>query len=191
MLLACSLVFFILRRAQRERRKNEFIGFFRFLSRSLFASQDARDVHLMLLIYEPVLKTILINVSLKAIELTFFLFFLSCAPSSPRSLFENASKRAASIYFRHRRHATHRALSNPSAKPWSLRPFLRCRREILFRFIDSHATHHRFPQLAYFLCANFVFSFSAINRKTNSSSGFIFFFFLLLHSIACCWGASE
>lgn len=34
--------------------------------------------------------------------------------------------------------------------------FFSCRREILLRFIDSHATHHRFPQLAYFLCVNFV-----------------------------------
>lgn len=39
---------------------------------------------------------------------------------------------------------------------------------IFLRFIDSHATHHRTLQLAYF-------------RLTNSSSGFLF----------CCWGVCS
>lgn len=51
-----------------------FIGFFRDFSPHFRRQRrSACSVHLMLLIYEPVLKTILINVSLKAIKLTFFL----------------------------------------------------------------------------------------------------------------------
>lgn len=161
---------------------------------------SACSVLLVLLIYEPVFKTILINVSLKAIKLTFFSFFLLVLDPKLYEAECFSTENLLRFYGNRSHHPTsqHEYCLRFKMKNLLHAPFVlfACRREGFFsRFIDSHATHHRFPQLAYFLCVNFYSLFVPSNVprtvRKNKFSFIVWFrfvlFFCSLSCFHCCY----